>query len=122
MFCISCGTNLPDTARFCSSCGTPVTSPATGSESLAISQAPSHRDSLSLSENVREQIYNDLARATLDGIESGLIPFEEGQESAKSILRQLDSIHTYAELITFLRALAQKWQLYGSVLTKYSNH
>ncbi|MBI4096285.1 MAG: hypothetical protein HY425_01045 [Candidatus Levybacteria bacterium] len=69
----------------------------------------------------REEIYNILADAMIDGIEKMEISEEESKKSVEYILQNLESVKTQAELITLLEQLCKTWPTYNNVYHKLLN-
>lgn len=68
-----------------------------------------------IDEQTKKKIYEDLAEALIAGLEKGLIPEQDSQDSSAFILDNLDAIQTREELIRFLETLCRRWDIYREV-------
>lgn len=64
-------------------------------------------------------IYNNLADLLMNGLKNGELFEEDVQNSSKFILEKMESITTKEELITFLKILSDRWDIYREEYLKY---
>lgn len=74
-------------------------------------------DTHPISEDLRKVIYDDLAEAHIQAVANGFS--KQDRREASEFVLQLDNVHTYGELVIFLRQLADAWEQYRGVYEKY---
>jgi len=77
--------------------------------------------SLDLSE-LQKKAYADLLDATILALESGELTPDESEKSSRSIVRNLDGLESYTELIFFLRDLSAKFPAYRGIYITYKQN
>jgi hypothetical protein len=65
-----------------------------------------------LTEQYREKIYNSLAEAVLEGLDTGQITVEDSKDSADFILLGLEAIDNLSDTLPYLEELGQKYPVY----------
>lgn len=129
MFCMSCGRQLPDDARFCDSCGATVTQspapkqlskPNSPPQPSVTGQAPDTGDSPLISGQLWEQISSELLDTVLEGMKTGLISLRESKKFAQYILDHQNEVQTYFSLNVFLLKLRHRWKICESVCHKHT--
>ncbi len=68
-----------------------------------------------MTDELRKQIFHDLAEQLVNGIEIGQLSIDEGRLSSQFILDRLNKIKTQDELILFFEELGEKWPIYNTV-------
>lgn len=105
MYCDKCGAQIPTEGRFCQRCGNAI---------FVVGEI-----TIPITEESRNQVYDDLMVTGLKAVENGLIPLVEVQKSAQYMLEHLDNVSTYYSLIDFLMGISHKWSIYKPVLEKH---
>ncbi|MFA5137114.1 MAG: hypothetical protein WC489_07055 [Patescibacteria group bacterium] len=74
---------------------------------------------MQITEEIRKQIYDDLADLMIEGVDRKELPITEMKKSAQFILETLDTIKSEDELLNFLQVLGEKWRTYAIELVRY---
>lgn len=69
-------------------------------------------------ENLKKELYDSLCTGILDSMVHGNATFQDGKESARFILDNLEKVSTKKELLQFLFDLTTKWKLYNPYYVK----
>lgn len=75
--------------------------------------------STQITEEQRNELYNQLAQLMLTAVEAGSLPYEEMQEPSQFILDTLDTLSINEEVSLFLDNLADKWPLFQGAAGSY---
>ncbi len=65
-----------------------------------------------VSDTRRSKLYDQLADLMIDALGRGAIPLKEAQSMSKQILEKLDNVKLESELLAFVEALCEKWNIY----------
>jgi len=74
-----------------------------------------NKNSSLITDELRKQIFHDLADQLIKGLETGQLSVEEGRPSSQFILDRLNKAKTQEELTLFFEELGKKWSIYNTV-------
>ncbi|GEM_PF-6858888 len=79
-------------------------------------------DNTSVSEEQKNNLYNELYDALLTGLQTSTLSHEDSQFSAEFILESLDKIDSEDSMLFFLQDLANRWPVYKDTYLKYKDN